>query len=141
MKFRVLNQGIGVVVSPLPEIVEKTIAVEIEEAEGEVVKLVGEDHVAYKKIENGSAVFDRAELHGRIGLSLVRASGSVQLGGFVCANTDKGMKLYHDAEALLSRLAKVEGDISDVIAENRALAAKYDDLTKKIEQLFTGYSF
>ncbi len=141
MKYRILNQGIGVAASPLPEDVEKSLLIEIDGAEGEVIKLVSEDHVSYAKVEDGVAAFDRSELVGRVELSLIRAAGTVPLGGFICVPTDNGVRLYQDAEHLLSRLAKVERDISDALAMHRAIEAKCEDILKRIERLFTGYSF
>lgn len=141
MKFRILNQGIGVAETPLPEDVAGTLRIEIEGADGEVVKLVGEEHVVYGKVEQGAATFDRAGLVGRIGLSLVRASGTVPLGGFICVPTAEGVRLYQDAADMLERLARVERDISDAYAIHRAMEEKYDGLVKRLDALFSGYNF
>lgn len=141
MKFRILNQGIGAAETPLPEDVAGALRIEIEGADGEVVKLVGEEHVVYGKVEQGAATFDRAGLVGRIGLSLVRASGTVPLGGFICVPTAEGVRLYQDAADMLERLARVERDISDSLVVHDKLGEKYKALEDKLSRLFDGYNF
>ena len=140
MRFRILNQGIGVVDTPLPKEISYSLRIHIDGAEGAVVKLVGEDNVSYAKVENGVAAFPASDLKGRIALSLIRGDGSVSLGAYVCLPSANGVTLYQDAEELLSRLAKVERDISDTLEAYRALVAKYEDIGKRLESLFTGYN-
>lgn len=140
MKFRILEQGVGVTDTPLPKEINLALRIHIEGADGDVVKLVGDNNVSYGKIENGVATFARAELVGRISLSLVRPGGVVPLGAFICVPTENGVMLYQDAETLLSRLAKVERDISDVLERQRDLEAKYEDIIKRLESLFEGYN-
>ena len=139
MKFRILEQGVGVTDTPLPKEINLALRIHIDGAEGDVVQLVGESNVSYGKIVNGVASFDKSELDGQISLSLVRASGIVPLGGFVCVPSANGVTLYHDADTLLTRIGKVERDISDVLENQRVLNAKYEDIIKRFEGLFTGY--
>lgn len=141
MKITILNQGIGVVDTPLPERVINPFRIEIEGADGEVVKLVGDNNIAYGKVADGAVVFDSAELRGRVALSLVRASGTVPLGAYICLPCEGGVDMYPDAADLLARLTIVERDISDALAVHRAMDAKYDGLVKRIEALFSGYNF
>ena len=141
MKITILNQGIGVVDTPLPERVTNPLRIEIEGADGEVVKLVGEEHVVYAKVDGDAAVFDASALRGRVALSLVRASGTVPLGAYICLPCEGGVDMYPDAANMLKRLARVERDISDALAVHRAMDAKYDGLVKRIEALFSGYNF
>ena len=93
------------------------------------------------KVEDGIATFDASALVGAIGLSLVRASGTVPLGCFVCVPTSQGARLYQDASDVLTRLARVERDISDAYAIHRAMEAKYEDIVDRLNKLFTGYNF
>ena len=141
MKFRILNQGIGVVDTPLPERVTNPLRIEIAGADGEVVKLVGDNNIAYGKVTDGAVTFDVAELCGRVELSLVRASGTVPLGAYICLPVEGGMDMYPDAADLLARLTRVERDISDAYAIHRAMEEKYDGLVKRLDALFTGYNF
>ena len=141
MKITILNQGIGVVDTPLPERVINPLRIEIAGADGEVVKLVGEEHVVYGKVEKGAAVFGTSALRGRVALSLVRASGTVPLGAYICLPVEGGVDMYPDAADLLARLTRVERDISDAYAIHRAMEEKYDGLVKRIEALFSGYNF
>lgn len=141
MKITILNQGIGVVDTPLPERVTNPLRIEIEGADGEVVKLVGDNNIAYGKVEGGSVSFGASELRGRVALSLVRASGTVPLGAYICLPVDGGVDMYPDAADLLAKLTRVERDISDAYAIHRAMEEKYDGLVKRIEALFLGYNF
>lgn len=139
MRYRILNQGIGVAESLLPEAVEDALPIEIEGAEGEIVKLVGENHVSYAKVEGGVATFKRGDLAGRVELSLVRASGTLPLGGLICVPADNVIRLYQDPTSILQRLERIERDISSLLDMQHKAEAKYDDLGKRIESLFTGY--
>ena len=141
MKYRILNQGIGVTETAHPEDINGSLTIEIEGAEGNVIKLIGEDNISYARVENGVATFDRSVLVGRIALSLVRASGTVPLGALICVPIREGIRVYPDVQSVLDRIGKVERDISDLLSMQRDLTAKYDDMIKRIEQLFDGYSF
>lgn len=141
MKYIILNQGIGVPESLLPVDVEGSLTLEIDGMDGAVVKLTGENHTSYARVESGVATFDLSDLVDRVELSLVRASGSVPLGGLICVPFGGSTRVCYDESHLLNRLQRVERDISDLMSTHRALAAKYDDMIKRIEQLFSGYSF
>ena len=139
--YTILKQGIGVIDSPMPEETKDKLLVKIRDAEGEAVKLVGEDRISYAKVHNNLAAFERSDLKGKINLSLVRASGVVPLGGFICVPGEESTLLYQDAETMLDRLARVERDISEAHTMYNAMMAKYDDITKRLDRLFTGYDF
>ena len=141
MKFKILNQGVGVVESSMPKRVESQLAVEIEDAEGEVVKVVSESSVFYARIEDGVATVPVSELRGRIGLSLARSSGTVPLGGFVALPVAGGVELYRDGADCADRLGRVEREVSDAVAVHRDLLKKYKDLEERISHLFDGYNF
>lgn len=145
MKYRLNKQGYGSLETASPEFVTKEFLIEIpaEEAEGCTVKLMTDaaESPFYARIIDGMCLFPRRALKGYMGVSVISEKRTVLCTPLVAIETAEGVVVVPDARDVLTRLARVERDISDSLAVHEALEAKYKALEDKLSRLFDGYNF
>lgn len=145
MKYRLNRQGYGSLETPEPELVTKELLIEIpaEEAEGCTVKLVSDapDSPFYARVVDGVCLFPRRALKGYIGLSVISDKGARTCTPLVAIEATEGVVVVPDARDVLTRLARIEREVSDAVAVHHDLLKKYEDLEKRISHLFDGYNF
>ena len=145
MKYRLTNQGYGSLMTPAPELVTEELLIEIpaEEAEGCTLKLTSdaEDSPYYARITDGTCLFPKRALKGYVGLSVISDKRTSMCTPLIAIEAEEGVVVVPDARDILTRLARVERDISDSIDARRALEAKYKSLEDRLSRLFDGYDF
>lgn len=142
MKYRLNKQGYGSLMDGNKVLVLKDLTIEID-AEGETVKLVSaaENSPYYETVKDGKCVFPRSALVGDIGISVITKQGTIPCTALVAVETQLGTVVLPDAREILSRLERVERDISNTLVVHEELTGKYKDLEDKLSRLFDGYNF
>lgn len=142
IRYRINKQGYGSLMDADAVLVPRELVIEID-AEGETVKLVSAAVASpfYEKVRNGECKFPREALIGNLGISVINTRGTIPCTPLVAVETVNGVLVFPDARDLLSRLERVERDISDTLVVHSELEGKYKGLEDKLSRLFDGYNF
>ncbi len=140
IRYRINKQGYGSLIDASEVLVPRELTIEID-AEGETVKLVSSavGSPFYEKVRNGECKFPREALIGNLGISVINTRGTISCTPLVAAETAGGVLVFPDARDLLSRLERVERDISDTLVVHEELTGKYNELTQRLDKLFRGF--
>lgn len=140
IRYRINKQGYGSLMDADAVLVPRELVIEID-AEGETVKLVSGANGSpfYERVRNGECKFPREALFGNLGISVINTRGTIPCTPLIAAETVNGVLVFPDAREILSRLERVERDISDTLVIHRELEGKYNELTQRLDKLFRGF--
>lgn len=144
MLYTILSQKYGALNSLFPEEVKDELLIEFEGAVTVpplTVKLVNGNGVPFLRgVEEGKCSFPRRALIGKISVSLISAQGSIPCTPLIAVQGENAVTVVPDATEVFSRLARVEKNISSLLAAWTALEEKYNALESRIAKLFDGYN-
>lgn len=147
MRYKLLNNNIGIIISRKPETFLDNIIIEFVEAPESATAILTNNYGerSYLKLQEGKCAFATKYFQGPIKVTLAVFNGSVHAPKWTCEGfyiepLDNGMVLvYPDDADIQGKIGKLQEAVSTIETAIGELTLKINELEKRLDKMLEGY--
>lgn len=147
MRYKLLNNNIGIIISRKPETFLDNVIIEFVEAPESATAILTNQYgeKSYLKLQEGKCTFARKYFQGSIKVALAVLNGSVHAPKWTCEGfyiepLDNGMALvYPDDADIQGEIGKLQEAVSTIETAIGELTLKINELEKRLDKMLEGY--
>lgn len=147
MRYKLLNNNIGIIISRKPETFLDNVIIEFVEAPESATAILTNQYgeKSYLKLQEGKCTFARKYFQGSIKVALAVLNGSVHAPKWTCEGfyiepLDNGMALvYPDDADIQGKIVKLQEAVSTIETAIGELTLKINELEKRLDKMLEGY--
>lgn len=147
MRYKLLNNNIGIIISRKPETFLDNVIIEFVEAPESATAILTNQYgeKSYLKLQEGKCTFARKNFQGSIKVALAVFNGSVHAPKWICEGfyiepLENGMVIvYPDDADIQGKIGKLQEAVSTIETAICELTLKINELEKRLDKMLEGY--